>query len=288
MYREHTTPSMFDSPVKIKHTSCPQKAQEELLLLNSQDQEPRKFSFDGGSVVSCGHNFTTPSESTSDSLIVDPSDIIDDAIWNIGTAHDVTVSRRSSIMSSKSDLWRWSFENNHELLPKEQEDYPLSHNDDTIFFDHQQMPDVEQNQIMPPLDEILVHHARPNKNREATRSCLPPSRPSRRHAGLKRNQTMKTLSEQPPTAAPVATRTTLTSDVPCNPEDVLFLSRSRSLLRSMKRTIRTQDRIRKEKKKIKFNDTFVDKDVLQELMYCMQDSKKSREKVRQFLVLNQM
>ena len=231
MYREHTTPSMFDSPVKIKHTSCPQKAQEEVLLVNIvQDQEPRKFSFDGGgSVVSCGHNFTTPSESTSDSLIVDPSDIIDDAIWNIGTAaHDVTVPRRSSIISSKSDLWKWSFEENddHELLRKEREDYPLSHND-TILFD-QQMPDVEQNQIMPLLDEtvVVVH---PYKNREATRSCLPPSRPSRRHAGLKRNQ-------QPPTAAPAATRATLTSDVPCNSDVFPFLSRSRSLLRSMKRT----------------------------------------------------
>jgi hypothetical protein len=55
------------------------------------------------------------------------------------------------------------------------------------------------------------------------------------------------------------------------------------LLQSMKQTTRTQDLIRKEKKKIKLHDSFVDKDVLQELMYCMQDSKKSREKLRQFL-----
>ena len=51
----------------------------------------------------------------------------------------------------------------------------------------------------------------------------------------------------------------------------------------MKQTTRTQDLIRKEKKKIKLHDSFVDKDVLQELMYCMQDSKKSRDKLRQFL-----
>jgi hypothetical protein len=56
-----------------------------------------------------------------------------------------------------------------------------------------------------------------------------------------------------------------------------------SLLKSMKQTTRTQDLIRKEKKKIKLHDSFVDKDVLQELMYCMQDSKKSRDKLRQFL-----
>ena len=56
-----------------------------------------------------------------------------------------------------------------------------------------------------------------------------------------------------------------------------------SLLQSMKQTTRTQDLIRKEKKKIKLHDSFVDKDVLQELMYCIQDSKKSRDKLRQFL-----
>jgi hypothetical protein len=151
------------------------------------------------------------------------------------------------------------------------------------------MPD-EQNQIMPPLDEIMVVH--PNENhREASRSsCLPPSPPPpHAQAGLKRNQ-MKPFSSEP--TAATARTTTLTNDVSSssNPDEFLpFLScSSKSLLRSMKRTIRTQDRIRKEKKKIKLNDTFVDKDVLQELMYCMQDSKKSREKVRQFLVLNQM
>jgi hypothetical protein len=152
------------------------------------------------------------------------------------------------------------------------------------------MPD-EQNQIMPPLDEIMVVH--PNENhREASRSCLPPafsSSSSCAQAGLKRNQ-MKPFSSEP--TAATARTTTLTNDVSSssNPDEFLpFLScSSKSLLRSMKRTIRTQDRIRKEKKKIKLNDTFVDKDVLQELMYCMQDSKKSREKVRQFLVLNQM
>jgi hypothetical protein len=80
-------------------------------------------------------------------------------------------------MSSKSDLWRWSFENDdHELvLRKGREDYPLSHHNATTLFFDQQMPD-EQNQIMPPLDEIMVVH--PNENhREASRSCLPPSPP---------------------------------------------------------------------------------------------------------------
>lgn len=75
-------------------------------------------------------------------------------------------------------------------------------------------------------------------------------------------------------------------------EELFFLYKQRlqcsgSLLQSMKHTICSQRRIRKEKKNIKLNDTFVDKDVLQELMYCMQDSKKSREKVRQCLLMEQ-
>jgi hypothetical protein len=48
---------MFDSPVKKEYTLCPPpKSLEELLLVNTQEEQPRKFSLyddDGGrSVVS--------------------------------------------------------------------------------------------------------------------------------------------------------------------------------------------------------------------------------------------
>lgn len=61
--------------------------------------------------------------------------------------------------------------------------------------------------------------------------------------------------------------------------------RSMCLLESMKKSKKTQDLIRKMKKSLKQME-FTDKDAVQELMYCMQDTKKSRERIHQMILDN--
>lgn len=55
------------------------------------------------------------------------------------------------------------------------------------------------------------------------------------------------------------------------------------LLQSMKRTMKTQTQLRKYKMSMK-QIKIVDKDVVQELMYCIQDTRKSRERVRNMIL----